>query len=385
MKINREIIKHMAKNNGCRVTDLIALSSQNDPFYIGSPTDIKHAEWFTNLWDKFGFQSGVHLRRIHYRIVSQETPVLLPDGKSYENTEDSWNKLTEASKKARYLGMVNSDAFVDRRNPDPYIYHHEIEEEYVIYPYTDEYSTLSIPKLPDIPDYKINGFEGEQPYHIELWCEKSTMNDELIPLCQGYGLDLVTGLGEMSITLVINTIKRIESIGKPARLFYISDFDPAGQSMPVAVARKLEYFLKNKDLNVDIQLYPIVLTLDQVIKYRLPRTPIKKSERRRDSFETRFGSGAVELDALEALHPGLLKWIIKENIEQYYDNSLQNRVWEARSTLRNDLRNIHQNIIDDYQDKINEISQEYNELSSKFSGRFYYLRERQESLWQASH
>src|SRR5207245_5643701 len=102
----------------------------------------------------------------------------------------------------------------------------------------------------------------------------------------------------------------------------ISDFDPAGQSMPVAVSRKLEYFVRRSGLELDVRVFPVVLTLDQVQYYRLPRTPIKETERRRLGFELRHGEGAVELDALEALYPGELTSVLSQYIEEYYDASL---------------------------------------------------------------
>ena len=41
-----------------------------------------------------------------------------------------------------------------------------------------------------------------QRYHIEIWAEKTTMNDVLLPLCQRYGVNLITGAGEQSLTSV---------------------------------------------------------------------------------------------------------------------------------------------------------------------------------------
>ena len=76
--------------------------------------------------------------------------------------------------------------------------------------------------------------------------------------------------------------------------------------MPKAVARKVEFTIAKFNLDVDLELIPLVLTPDQCRDYRLPRTPIKESERRKDRFEQTFGVGATELDALEALHPE--KW-----------------------------------------------------------------------------
>ncbi|MGH8604949.1 MAG: hypothetical protein ACREXR_19825, partial [Gammaproteobacteria bacterium] len=79
------------------------------------------------------------------------------------------------------------------------------------------------------------------------------MNDVLLPICNQHGANLVTGAGELSVTAVQSLVERITS--KPTRIFYISDYDPAGQSMPVAVARKLEFLLRDSD--ADVRLYPI--------------------------------------------------------------------------------------------------------------------------------
>jgi hypothetical protein len=59
-------------------------------------------------------------------------------------------------------------------------------------------------------------------------CEKSTINDVLIPLCQRYGMTSQTGAGELSITLTRLLAERMQESGKPTRIFYLSDFDPAG-------------------------------------------------------------------------------------------------------------------------------------------------------------
>jgi predicted nucleic acid-binding Zn-ribbon protein len=54
-----------------------------------------------------------------------------------------------------------------------------------------------------MPEAWVTGYEYEhnlQPYHVEVWCEKSTMNDELLPLCERWGVNLINGVGFMSIT-----------------------------------------------------------------------------------------------------------------------------------------------------------------------------------------
>ena len=173
-------IKKLAKELRCRVPDLIALAPQNDPFYIGRDSQLRLAEWFRGLWDRFGYVSGVHLRRVHYRIISQAQPVLLPNGKPYENTLNCWDELDKASKYARYLGLVDPGAFVDRRNAEPLIFTEELlpsSPDIEIHTATDlPVDGFTLPDIPDLPEYKTNGFFVDQPFHLEVWCEKSTMN-----------------------------------------------------------------------------------------------------------------------------------------------------------------------------------------------------------------
>jgi len=56
-------IKDLAKDSGRSITDLIALAPQNDPFYVGTKGDIEKAEWFTEMWRRFGYGEGVHRLR----------------------------------------------------------------------------------------------------------------------------------------------------------------------------------------------------------------------------------------------------------------------------------------------------------------------------------
>ena len=109
--------------------------------------------------------------------------------------------------------------------------------------------------------------------------------------------------------------------------------------MPVSVARKIEYFIRVSDMPYNVKLKPIMLTQDQCERYQLPRTPIKETERRRDSFEKRYGQGATELDALEALHPGELAELVTSEILQYFDVHAWNSVQRMNIKLRDHVYN----------------------------------------------
>ncbi|WP_420265381.1 hypothetical protein [Candidatus Magnetominusculus dajiuhuensis] len=104
--------------------------------------------------------------------------------------------------------------------------------------------------------------------------------------------------------------------------------------MPVQVARNIEFFINEyveKGLiTEDIKLNPVILTSEQVAYYSLPKIPIKETDKRKGNFEAIHGEGAVELDALEALHPEELGKIIEDNIMQFYDVELVDKVQSAK-------------------------------------------------------
>ena len=107
-----------------------------------------------------------------------------------------------------------------------------------------------------MPSFDLDGFEGEQEYLIEVWIEKSTQNDWLVPLCRKHNVNLVVGVGELSEIACRHLVQRIDLSGKPARILYLSDFDPGGRSMPVAVARKMEFYLNKWEVEADVKLWP---------------------------------------------------------------------------------------------------------------------------------
>jgi hypothetical protein len=382
MEFSYEQIKQLAKESGRRVTDLIALASQNDPFYQGTPATRGLAEWFAGIYYRQGWQNvRNHIRRCHYQIVS--LGVTLPNGLPYENTMECWSTLLMASKAARYLHLVDMASFDDRRNDEPINYAPEASTpEIAVYDYLYS-SDMQVPDFPTLPSYELSGYQADQRYHIELWCEKTSMNDVLEPLAHEYGAVVQTGAGELSITAARLLAERLQKYDKPARIFYISDFDPAGQSMPVAVARKLEFFVRDAGLEVDVRLFPIVLTGEQVRRYQLPRIPIKETERRREHFELQYGEGAVELDALEALQPGVFRRIVTSAIERYYDTSLNERTGEARGDLERILRARRRDIAMRYSDELDQARELLEAIRTDFAPRMEAYSERLQQIWQA--
>lgn len=335
-------VKSLARTHGLSVIDLLALAPANDPFYVGSKGELIKGRWFADIYAAMGSPANCHIRRAHYWLVTTKR-LAKPDGSAYENTDRDWDFLCHAAKYARYLGLVPITAIVDRRNPPPTInaYHWNHQQVSGIAAGIDESSII---------DSIVDNFHAFNPcktqaYMMEIFCEKSTMNDILIPVCQRYGMNLVTGLGEISITAIYQLALRVKEANKPTRIFYVSDFDPAGECMPVSAARKVEYFMRTYDIGQDVKLIPLALTSQQCATYDLPRAPIKRPKndaagylKRTEKFQDRHGAGATELDALEAIHPGELAKIIEEAIEPYFDRDGWNAAIRKNRELQEEVR-----------------------------------------------
>lgn len=384
-----EDIKALAKVTGKKIPELLALASQNDPFYI-MPAQAKQAEWFAALWMKFDLPAGVHLRRIHYRLVSQASPFVMFNGLPYENTEKCWQDLGAASKAARCLGLVAADAFEDKRNPDPVVIRAyqqaapRIGVDWDQYDATWDIPTIAVDLADDlywgIPDIDVSGYTqtvyDAQPFHLELISEKSTMDDIVIPLCSDYGINYAPATGFQSITGVVAMLKRLRQANKPGVVFYISDFDPAGSFMPPSVARQLEFWLPKYAADLNVLLLPIVLTLEQVRHYQLPPIPIKDTDKRQDNFLEKFGvKGATELDALEALHPGELAKIIGTATAPYRDAQAESKALAVRWNAERQIGREWSAISRPHRWRMKQIREQAKAIIESYQDRLLSLRE----------
>jgi hypothetical protein len=104
--------------------------------------------------------------------------------------------------------------------------------------------------------------------------------------------------------------------------------------MPISVGRKVEFFIRKEGNNLDVKLKSVMLTKQQCIDFKLPRTPIKETEKRKTKFEERHGEGATELDALEALYPGEMEGILRQAIKPYVDEEAYEKVREENEKIQ---------------------------------------------------
>ncbi|MEB2678421.1 hypothetical protein [Bradyrhizobium japonicum] len=295
------------------------------------------------------------------------------DGTPYVNSFDCFNRLCDAIRDARYLDLISTDVIIDRRNPEPVINRTDDDDIAAEIEIDDgsidchDFGPSYAPPDVNLPEVVLTQEPSiGQPYHLEVWIEKSSMDEVLLPLSQEFRVNVARFIGEVSATACKDLVDRAIASGKPVRIGYISDFDPAGLGMPIAAAVKIDFFARKSGVDLDIRLEPLALTEAQCLQYQLPRTPIKKTENRAAGFEARYGSGATELDALEALHPGVLREILVEFIDRYYDHDLDEEVEYAVEQYREELDGARSEIEQQFTEQLRSLNEDRERIAAAF-------------------
>lgn len=139
MKWNFEYVCEFASKRGYLREDLFALLQNRDPFRAESPRNDAWVDWFMEVWERYGCGEGVHLRKIHYRLVVEKPLLRIPQkieersGKKtndkYLNTDACWNSMCGAAALVRYRGLIAPEIFVDRRSPPVQIFRTTQQED----------------------------------------------------------------------------------------------------------------------------------------------------------------------------------------------------------------------------------------------------------------
>src|SRR5208337_4598427 len=337
-----------------------------DPYRLDTPLGHREARWFVEWLDELSPDKVIHLKGLHYALVSKGG-VLKPNGKPFLNTYRDFTWLTDGpAKAARWLGYVSFERIVDQRNDAPIECRcapesastpigsvfgtvfdgdrglhvtGEIDVDPPVVAAYDIGGPVSLSASACRPSPYLTGLKAtEQPYCFAFFGEKSSLRDVLEPIAQQYGANMFLCSGEISDTLIYHMAQDADADGRPLVCFTFSDFDPAGWQMPVSIGRKLEALRDFQFPNLRAEVVPVSLTLDQVIAERLPTTPVKAKENRRDEWDEAFGPALreaglaagsqpaqVEIDALAVIRPEVLTRITHEKIALYRDETVGRR------------------------------------------------------------
>ena len=84
-----------------------------------------------------------------------------------------------------------------------------------------------------------------------------------------------------------------------------------------------------------LHVFAIYLLLKLLVRFArrldLPSTPLKETEKRADKWREDMGWEQTEIDALATLQPGVLRRIVNDALAPFYDHTLNDRVYAAKS------------------------------------------------------
>ncbi len=250
------------------------------------------------------------IRGLHYQLV----------GIGMTNTQRHYKRVVGAMIKARWDGVIEFEKFSDRDRAMV----GETEYEETTLEDGIERGKANIRGW--MNQYYKNRWEN-QDYYIEVFIEKKALEGVFEPACNQFDLALGACKGYPSLTFLNESAERFnmaDEAGKKCVILYFGDYDPSGEDIPRSIQENLNRFGAN--VEVDRR----ALMEDQVIEWGLPPAPTKVGDSRSATWD---GLGQVELDAVEPLK---LQSLVKEAIEEYFDEDLYDELMETQAEEKED-------------------------------------------------
>ena len=300
---------------GLNNADLMVLSSGKDPFALDTPEGHKLGRWLMVRLDLHAPGRVIHLRGVHYLLVAVQARK--PDGTPYENTREDYEWLNDkVGKAARWTRYIDFERIIDERNEEAIIARQPriaapIRTAYV----STGYTALTLPEPIKVwragPRPLLSGFQPEQKFCFAVFGEKSSLSPVLRPFGERHGADLYIAVGELSEARAYEMARDAVADGRKLVCFTFSDFDPSGMQMPVSIARKLQAQKELQFPHFDFIVQPVALTLDDVIRLRLPTAMVDKKDARRKRWQQRFAPPLIEAGLL----PGSARWTEEDDAD----------------------------------------------------------------------
>jgi hypothetical protein len=177
---------------------------------------------------------------------------------------------------------------------------------------------------------------ADQPRRVVVWIEKMAVANLVEAACRDWQVPYFPVRGYSSKVAMYDTGKELGEIidadaGEPIVL-YLGDHDPSGLNMVDVARRDLSMYA---GAVADIEVKPIALTMEQVLRYRPPPQRVKALDTRTPRYVAE--TGTEECWELDALGPAVIDELLRAEIASYVDmrkwRAAQRREAENRDTL----------------------------------------------------
>ncbi len=176
--------------------------------------------------------------------------------------------------------------------------------------------------------------------HVEVWCESRSIAAVLLPLCRELCVSLypTSGFSSLTQTWQAAQLMQTAAAGRPIRLLYVGDYDPAGEHIDRDVIKKLRKHLKpyaqrhGMKPQHCLQEVRVAVNAEQVVQYNLPTKPRNENDLRSPQIKR-----TVEAEALPA---EVLRKLVRQAVESYLPEGELDVVRVAEESEREYLRTI---------------------------------------------
>lgn len=236
------------------------------------------------------------LRQVYYQMVARD---IIP------NNQRSYKNLGSLINDGRLAGLIDWNAIEDRtRNLRG----------------NSHWSTPGSVIGSAAYSYHLDHWKGQRNY-LEVWVEKDALIGIVGQICRQLDVNHFSCRGYVSqseMWSAAGRLKRHYDAGQNIVLLHLGDHDPSGKDMSRDIVERLSLF----GVEV-ISFRRLALNMDQIETYNPPPNPAKLTDSRANGYIREFGRESWELDALE---PQVITDLIRENVEEFRDDTVYEEV-----------------------------------------------------------
>ncbi|MGQ9691224.1 MAG: hypothetical protein ACUVQY_08190 [Thermoproteota archaeon] len=264
------------------------------------------------------------LRQIFYQLVAKH---------GYPNDKSFYKKLSKILKQARKTCIIDAERIVDITRPEC---HNNPKFKSL-----EEYLKEGIAMM--INSFDLNRWDN-QPLYVEVWIEKEALSRIILGTCMKYRVNLIVGRGYSSYTQILRAVERFPN-DKSIVILYMGDHDPPGLHIEEKLESEIKEEMKRHGKQVFVRVKRIALTMDQIINYELPASPLKKASQKSKEYREKFGDKVWELDALE---PQVLIDILNDALKNHIDQCCWKEKQQEVAALTMKLKEIFAKTFPEY-------------------------------------
>ena len=316
-----------------------SVESEEDSYPKPDESVLTYVNWRQDTWEEvwrllliieeFRKHWPLTVRQVYYQAVAREIVANVPS---------EYTKISRLLTQARMNDILPWEAIEDRSRRHLQSKGWSDWEEFR----DEEYRNL-------LRGYQRNLLQT-QKVSLEIWVEKDAVANLCHRIALPYTVDVVVGRGFSSTSYKNDLRERVKistEEGKQTIILYFGDFDPSGIVMLPSMMKTLR---EKMGLGEQIVGQTWALKESQIEEYNLPYSfdtikvgrPDKKDDQNAATFIARYGTRAVELDALP---PDVLQGLVMEAIESNIDMDLFNQEREIEEQERKTLEKLRKKII----------------------------------------